>query len=60
MTQPDNLKQRQDAADEVYERMLAALIGFDPCGKLTVADVQYIARLAQTYSFDAFSKVSSS
>ncbi len=54
----DTLKLRQDAAQRAYDRMLAALIGYSPCGKLTVDDITYIARLAQTAAFDATGAVS--
>lgn len=52
-SEPDILKRRQAAAARAHTRMTAALIGYAPCGKLTVDDVLYIARLAQDFAFDA-------
>jgi hypothetical protein len=34
--------------------MLMTLLGYDPCRDLRVSDVQFIARMAQTFAFDAF------
>lgn len=47
------LQRRQAAAKVAYDRMLAVIIGYSPCGKLTIEDAAYIARTAQTLAFDA-------
>lgn len=49
----DTLKLRQEAAQVAYIKMLEAIIGYSPCGKLTIEDAQYIARTAQTLAFNA-------
>lgn len=56
-TPADLLKARQAAAQLAYDRMLAALIDYTPCGTLRVEDVQFIARFAQTLAFDATEQV---
>ncbi len=49
----ETLKLRQDAAQVAYTKMLDAIVGYSPCGKLTIEDAQYIARTAQRLVFDA-------
>lgn len=51
------LKARQEASARVRQRMLEALIGYDPCRDLRIADVQFIANWAQTIAFDAMADV---
>jgi hypothetical protein len=47
------LQKRQEAAKRAHDRMLEALIGYAPCHKLSVEDVLFVARFAQTLAFDA-------
>ena len=47
------LRAQQNAAQKAHDRMLDALIAYDPCGKLMVDDARYIARLCQTLAFEA-------
>jgi hypothetical protein len=51
------LRAKQAACQVVYKTMIERLVGFSPCGKLTVDDVLYIARTAQTLAFEAMSDV---
>jgi hypothetical protein len=48
-----DIKVKQDAAKRAYDRMMETLLGFDPCATLRIGDAQYIARMAQTFAFDA-------
>lgn len=58
MTHPkDTLSHRQAACQIVHDTMVSRLIGYSPCGKLTVDDILYIARTAQTLAFEATSEV---
>lgn len=50
----DRLKRQQEAAKLVYNKMLALMTDYDPCLNLKVADVLFIARMAQTFAFDRF------
>lgn len=53
MTHQDILKHRQEGAKRAYDLMLDRIIGYSPCGKLTIEDAQYLARVAQTAAFEA-------
>lgn len=55
MGHSEELKRRQELGKEAYDRMLATLLGFTPCEILKVGDVQYIARMCQTITFDVLS-----
>ena len=49
----ERLKRHQAAAKRAYDLMLETIIGFDPCATMRIGDAQYLARMAQTYVFDA-------
>ena len=49
----DRLKRHQAAAKRAYDLMLETIIGFDPCATMRIGDAQYLARMAQTYVFNA-------
>lgn len=53
----DMIRVRQAAAEKAEKRMLDALIGFDPAGKLAVSDVKFIANYASSLAFDATGEV---
>lgn len=53
----DTLAKRQAAGQKAHDEMLRVLVGYTPCGKLTVDDVLYIARTAQTLAFNAATDV---
>lgn len=52
---PDDLKQRQQAAEVVEKATLDFLMQFEPAERLTVGDAKVIARRAARLAFDAFS-----
>ena len=49
----ERLLKQQGAAKKAHDRMLDALIDYEPCGRLTVDDARFIARWCQTVTFDA-------
>lgn len=44
---------KQDAAAKAGDRMLEALLGYEPCRDLTVGDVKFISEWARTCAFSA-------
>ena len=50
------LQRRQALAKTVHDKMLSALIGYDPVRDLRVSDVLFIAEYARTLAFDAMNE----
>lgn len=55
----DDLKQRQEAGEEVERKMVDFLMQFDPAGELKVSDVKVIALHARSLAFGLFSDLKS-
>jgi len=47
------LRRQQGAAEKVRDKMLAMMIGYEPCRTLRIEDAKFIAEMARTYAFDA-------
>lgn len=55
----DDLKQRQQAGEEVERKMLDFLMQFDAARELKVGDVKMIAEQARLLAFGLFSDLNS-
>lgn len=51
----DDLKQRQEAGEQVERQMINFLMQFDPAGELKVSDIKVIANRARSLAFGLFS-----
>jgi hypothetical protein len=51
------LQFQQKAAAKVKDRMVGTMINYQPCGKLTVDDIKYLAEMAGGFAFDAMQDV---
>ena len=49
----DRLRRQHDAAKRAYDLMMETIIGFDPCATMRIGDAQFLARMTQTYVFNA-------
>lgn len=52
-TAEPSLADKQQAAAKACDRMLQALLGYEPCRDLTIGDVKFISEWARTCAFDA-------
>lgn len=48
---------RQDAVSKARERMLGAILSYEPCRVLTIGDAKFLADWASTVSYDAIKAV---
>jgi len=52
-TEIEKNKLRQEISALSYERMLKKLMGFDPCERLSVGDVKFLAEMCRTETYQA-------